>query len=206
MRVRDRDFQQADVHGAGKNGLELVAAEATDLAVVPHDRFQSIRDLAEQGIADRVAERIVHVLEAIEVDHEERAALLPMRRVAQGLVERLAHHRPVREAGERVEPRKPADLLLRPALLGKVRADAAEAEEAAALVEDRVARKRPMDVLLARWPDDHIREGEASRQVEAERLALFYGVRRFGLDRQQIGELAPKQLFRLAVEILGELV
>ena len=89
-------FQQPDVDGAGKDGLELVAAEAADLAMVAHYGFQSVGHLAEQGIADRMAERIVDVLEAIEVDHEQRAALLPMRRVAQGLIERLAHHRPVR--------------------------------------------------------------------------------------------------------------
>ena len=62
-----------------------------------------------------------------------------------------------------------------------------------------------MDVLLACRPDDDIRKGEASRKVEAERFALFYGVRTFRLDRQQIGELAPKQLFGFALEILGKL-
>ena len=120
-RVRPRDLldegagkglQQADVDGAGKDGLELVAAEAADLSMVAHYGFQPVRHLPEQGIADRVAERIVDVLEAIEVDHEERATLLPMRRITQGLIERLAHHCPIREAGERVEPCESADLLL----------------------------------------------------------------------------------------------
>ena len=125
---------------AGKHRLELVAAEPADLAMVAHRQLQPVRDLPEQGIADRMAERVVDVLEAVEIDQEQCAALLPAGRVAKRFVERLAHHRPIRQAGQRVEARKPRDFLLGAALLGEVGADAAETEEAAALVEDRIAR------------------------------------------------------------------
>ena len=100
-----------------------------------------------------------------------------MRRIAQRLVERLAHHRPVREAGQRIELGEAGDLALGLALLGQVGADAAEAEEAAAVVEDRVARQGPVDVLLARRADDDVGEGEACGKVEAERFPLLGGVR-----------------------------
>ena len=199
-------FQQADVDAAGKHRLELVAAETPDLAVIAHHRLQPLGDLAQQRVADRVAERVVDVLEPIEIDHEQRAALLAMGRVAQRFVERLAHHRAVRQSGQRVEPGEARDLLLGPALLGEVGADAAEAEEAAAIVEDRVARQRPVHVLLAGRANDHVGEGEARRQVEAQRLALFHRVRDVVVDRQQIGELAAEQLLGLALEILGELL
>ena len=69
-------LEQADVDHARKHRLELVAAEAADLAVLAHHRLQAVGDLAEQGVADRVAERVVDVLEAIEVDQEQGAALL----------------------------------------------------------------------------------------------------------------------------------
>ena len=95
--------------------------------------------------------------------------------------------------------------LLGLALLGEVGADAAEAEEAAALVEDRVAGQRPVDVLLACRADDDVGEGEARRKMEAERLALLERSRTCRVDRQQIGELAAEQLFGLALEIVGEL-
>ena len=170
-------FEQADVDRAGQHRLEFVAAEAADLAVIAHHRFQPLGDLAQQRVADRVAERVVDVLEAIEVDHEQRAALLAMGGVAQRFVERLAHHRAVGQAGQRIEPREARNLALGLALLGEVGADAAKAEEAAALVEDRIARKRPVDVLLARRADDHVGEGEAGRKVEAEGLALLDRVR-----------------------------
>ena len=106
IRVRASDFEQADVRGPGQHRLELVAAEPADLAVVAHHRLQPLGDLAQQRIADRVAERVVDVLEPIEIDHEQRAALLPVGRVAQRLVERLSHHRPIGQAGQRVEPRQ----------------------------------------------------------------------------------------------------
>ena len=130
-------FEQADVDRAGKHRLELVAAEPPDLAMIAHHRLQPLGDLAEQGVADRMAERVVDVLEAVEIDQEQGAALLAVGGVAQRLVERLAHHRAVGQAGQRIEAREPGDFLLGAALLGEVGADAAEAEEAAALVEDR---------------------------------------------------------------------
>ena len=189
----------------GKHRLELVAAEAADLAVVAHHRLQPVGDLAQQRVADRMAERVVDVLEAVEVDQEQPAALAAMGRVAQRLVERLAHHRPVGQAGQRIEAGEPRDFLLGPALLGQVGADAAEAEEAPAIVEDRIARERPMHVLVACRADDHVGEREARRQVEAEGLALLDGIQALGVDRQQIGELASEQFFGLALEILGQL-
>ena len=95
-------FEQADVDRAGKHRLELVAAEAADLAVVAHHRLQALGDLAKQRVADRVAERVVDVLEPVEIDHEQRAALLAMGGVAQRFVERLPHHCAVRQAGQRI--------------------------------------------------------------------------------------------------------
>ena len=97
----------------GKHRLEFVAAEPADLAVVAHHRLQPLRDLAQQRVADRVAERVVDVLEAVEVDQEQRAALLPMGGVAQRFLERLAHHRAVGQAGQRVEAGEAGDLAAR---------------------------------------------------------------------------------------------
>src|SRR6185437_12005901 len=132
-------FQQADADRSRQHGLEFVTAEPSDLPVIAHHGFEALRDLAKKRIADRVTERVVDVLEPIEIDHEKRAALLAMGCIAKGLFERLPHHRPVGQASKRIEPREAADLPLRPALLGEVGSDAAKAEEAAALIEDRVA-------------------------------------------------------------------
>ena len=58
---------------------------------------------------------------------------------------------------------------------------------------------------LAGRAHDDVGEGEARRQVEAERLALLERVRRL-VDRQQVGELAAEQRLGLALEIVGELL
>ena len=175
--------------------------------MIAHHRLQPLGDLAKQSVADRVAERVVDVLEAIEIDEEQRAALLPAGGIAQRLVERLAHQRAVRQAGEGIEPCQPRDFLLGTALLGEVGADAPEAQESAALVENRVAGQRPVNVLVARRPDDDVGERESRREVKAQRLALFMDrADRAGVDRQQIGELPAEQRLRFALEIVGELL
>ena len=94
----------------GQDRLEFVAAEAADLAVVAHHRFQPVGDLPKQRVADRMAERVVDVLEAVEIDQEQRAALLAMRGIAQRFVERLPHHRAVGQAGQRIEAGEAGDL------------------------------------------------------------------------------------------------
>ena len=132
-------FDKADVGPSGQHRLELVAPEPANLPVIAHDRRQPLGDLAKQGIADRMAERVVHVLESIEIDHEQRAALLAVGGVAERFVQRLAHHCAVGQSGQRVEPGEAGDLALRLALFGEIGADAAEAEKPAALVEDRIA-------------------------------------------------------------------
>ena len=169
-------FEQPDVHDSGHDSLELVAAEASNLPMVAHDRFQPVRDLAEKRVPDRMAERVVDVLEAVEIDHKESAALLAMRGIAERFVKRLAHHRPIGQSGQRVEAGEAADFALGLALFGEVRADSAETQEAAAFVEDRIAGQRPVNVLFACWPHDHVGEGEARRKMEAESLALPQGV------------------------------
>ena len=174
--------------------------------MIAHHRLQAVGNLAEQGVADRVAERVVDVLEPVEIDHEQRAAFLPVRGVAQGFVERLTHHRPVGQAGQRIEAGKARNLALAAALLGQVGADAPKPEEASALVEDGVAGQRPVNVLLARRPNDDIGERETRRQMEAERLAFLYRILGFGFHRQEIGELPPEKRSRDPLEIVGELL
>jgi hypothetical protein len=149
-RVRPRDLldegpgerlEKTDVHRAGKHRLELIAAQSADLAMVAHHRFQPLGDLAQQSVADRVAKRVVDILEPVEVDEEQRTAFLSARRVAKRFVERLPHQRAVGQASQRVEPREARNLLFGAALLGEVGADPAESEEAATLVEHRVPRQ-----------------------------------------------------------------
>ena len=110
--------------------------------------------------------------------------------------------RPVSE----IEPRKPRDLLLGPALLGEVGADAAEPQKAPAFVKHRISRQRPMDILIAGGADDHVTEREARGQMEAERALLAQAVGRAGSTDKQVGELAAEQILGVAFEIVGKLL
>ena len=185
-------FEQAGLDRSGQNGLEFVAAEAPDLAVDTHHRFQPLGDLAEEGIADRMPQRVIDVFEPIEIDQEQGTALLPARSVAQCLLERLAHHRTIGQPGQRIEPGEAGDFLLRAALFSQVGANPAEAHEAAIVVEDRIARKRPVDVVIGCGADDHVGKWETRRQVEAEGAFLAKRAIRACVDRQQGCELTAE--------------
>ena len=87
-----------------------------------------------------------------------------------------------------------------------VNLDAAKAHEAALLVEDRVARQRPMDVLIGSGANDHVGEGETGRQVEAQGLMILAALTMAGVDRQEVGELPAEQFLARAMEVVGELL
>ena len=67
----------AAVVEVGQDDLELVAAQAADLAAVADDRAAAARRPGlQQLVARRMAQRIVDLLEAVEVEHHQRAAAL----------------------------------------------------------------------------------------------------------------------------------
>ena len=62
-----------------------------------------------------------------------------------------------------------------------------------------------MDVLLARRAHHDVGEGEAGRQMEAERLALLHDIGGVRIDGKEVRELAAEQFARLALEVFGKL-
>ena len=81
---------------------ELVAAEPRHAVGAAHQAGEPLRELADQVVAGRVAERVVDVLEAVEVEIEQREPLPGLARFDQGAIEPVAEQRPVGEAGQRV--------------------------------------------------------------------------------------------------------
>ena len=100
--VGDRfDFDERD---------ELVAAHSSDGVRLPEDLAQAVADGKEQLVTDEMPERVVDALEPVEVDVEDgrvRATLLAAR---DHRVDSFEDHRAVREAGEAVVHRQPAEL------------------------------------------------------------------------------------------------
>jgi hypothetical protein len=66
-----------------------VAAETPDQVRLAHALLEARGDLFEQRIAGGMAERIVHILEAVEVEPEHRHQLAVPFRAGHGAVEML---------------------------------------------------------------------------------------------------------------------
>jgi hypothetical protein len=116
-----------------------------------------------------MAERVVDLLEAIEIEieHQHRAGALALGRRAEDLFERVAHLRSVGEAGERIKQREARDLLFAAALFGEIGAVAAEAAEVLVGIIDRSSGERPPTLLALRC--DAARRSRSWNAERAER-------------------------------------
>ena len=84
---------------------ELVAAEARRGVRGADAGGEARGGLAEQLVARGVAERVVDVLEHVEVDEEDRRLGLRARGAGEGVLEPVHEQQAVRQAGERVVER-----------------------------------------------------------------------------------------------------
>src|SRR5207302_5799496 len=84
---------------------ELVATEARDALRVTEDALQPRPDPLKQEVAVVVAERVVDVLEAVEVHEHDHAHLVPAPDSGHRALEEVLEHGPVWQAGERVGQR-----------------------------------------------------------------------------------------------------
>ena len=90
---------------------EFVAAVAADHIMGPQLPLQATGDFDQQPVTDRVAERVVNVLEAVDVEEQERGALVLVT-AGDALADDIPEARPVGQAGERVVKRQPRDMIL----------------------------------------------------------------------------------------------
>ena len=81
-----------------RDDRELVAAQPGRRVLGSHAPEQALRGRAQQLVARRVAERVVHVLEAVEVDQDHRHRVAPRQGPAQPVEQQHA----VGQAGQRV--------------------------------------------------------------------------------------------------------
>ena len=154
-----------DEHG------ELVAAEACHRVRGAHGSRQPFADRHQQLVAGRVAERVVHVLEVIDVEeqHGERRAAVALHSI-QGMLDAIEKQRAVRKSGERVVKRVVDQLPFGDALLGHVRSDAGRAEDASfRIAKYGVVPKN--DATLAETRDDFrlvVRRDHAASDIARE--------------------------------------
>ena len=112
----------ARVPAARDDHHELVAAEPAhqaDLAAELGDVDETLADLDEQLVAGRMTERIVDVLESVEV--EQHDGCRPLAGVAgEQAPQLLLQREPIRQAGQLVVMREPPELLLGSLVIGDV--------------------------------------------------------------------------------------
>ncbi len=88
---------------AGQQDRELVAAEPGDGVDLAHGARQAAADQHEQAVADVVAEGVVDLLEAVEVEQQQRrTGAVPLPHLLERLGGALGEALAVGQAGERV--------------------------------------------------------------------------------------------------------
>ena len=117
--------------------------------------FKALSDLFEQRVTSRVAHRIVHGFEPVEIKHEDRTGAIAGARSGEDLLQRLAHLHAVSEAGERIVMRQPCHLLFAATLLGQIRAVPTKAAEVLEAVIHRATGQRPIALLGPRISREH---------------------------------------------------
>ncbi len=93
MRELGEDVPCGAVHvcraGAGQHDQELVAADPGDLVARAHGGAQPVGHLLENGVAGGMAERVVDVLESIEIDRHQRQRLVGLGGLVQVPLEQI---------------------------------------------------------------------------------------------------------------------
>src|SRR5581483_1538785 len=92
------DRQRVELRAITKQRRELVAADPRDEITGPQLVGGRPRDLRQDSIARGVPADVVDLLEIVDVDREQEAALVPLQDAIEGSVERAA----IRQTGQRI--------------------------------------------------------------------------------------------------------
>ena len=134
---------------------ELVPAQARDGVLVADGLLQARRRGAQDAVAGGVAERVVDVLEAVQIEEQHRDTRAVAPRPYDGARQPLRQQRAVRQAGERVVVGQVAQFLLGAFLIGDVRqhGDIMAALAACVLHAAGLQPAQQLGAVLALLPD-----------------------------------------------------
>ena len=99
---------------------ELIAAEPGDQGGFSHASTQARRDGLQQDVSCRMSERVVDLLETVEIEHQNRQLGSPSARDCKGVFQPLLEQHAIWQVGERVVQGHIGNLGFRPPLLGDV--------------------------------------------------------------------------------------
>ena len=209
QRVDDRDRQARHrpvVVDPRDHHAKFIATDTTAKAGTATDMAQALRHLAEQLVADLMAQAVIDRLEPVEIEHQERAAGPAIAGVGHRLIQRIAQMGAVGQAGERVEPRQLGDLVGRFPLDGDVRPDTAKALEIAIVII--AGRGRQFEPARAPLHIDGQRQiAEALPPLEMIRQAMQAGGEAAAFPSgpgQNLDQRRPFQRLRRHADAFGE--
>ncbi len=176
----------------GDDDRELVAAHASDMAVLADLVAQPLGDRLEHRVALGMAECIVDRFEPVEIEEHDRAGHIAGRGVAQRFAEQLADPATIGQARQYVHVGEVGQAFLRLANFGDVAADAAEALEPAGGIDDRIAGDRD-PAWAARGLQLHLKIVERLLlQQHAAELRMAAEQRRHRMAEQRAGGAAEQ--------------
>jgi hypothetical protein len=143
---------------------ELVAAQARQRVLAAQRVAQALGDRAHQRVARRVAERVVHQLEAVQVDAQQRELRAAARRGEDRLADAVAHQHAVGQPGEDVARGEELDARLGLLARGDVGGGAAVAARHARRVAHRHRAHRKPDRRAGRSPSGARARGTRRRR------------------------------------------
>src|SRR5882724_4479985 len=91
---------------------ELVSAKASHCVAFSHDVLEPLRNLRQEPVAGIVAESVVHLFKAVEVDEEDRDELAGALGACESLVEAITEQGSIWQTGQVVVERLMRQLLL----------------------------------------------------------------------------------------------
>ena len=180
-----------EVGGRRQQDRELVAAEPRDRVAVADAVVETPGEMDQEQVAEMVAERVVDLLEAIEVEQQQRQRFAVAGRRAQRLGQAVVEQHAIGQAGQGIVHR----LVAQPVLLSLGGGDVAHDRDQEPLVLDHGRAQRDLD-----------REGGAvltARQaLEAIAVAGARGLEPpvLGQVGEQLQDVAPDQVRRPTAE------
>ncbi|KAG5717355.1 hypothetical protein E4T56_gene1811 [Termitomyces sp. T112] len=101
----DRMGQTGHQHaliGMAQHHAEFVAPQPSAKGIGRHQHAQTLGHLTEQLVAHRMAQRVIDLLEPVQIEAMDRDRPMIAARHGQNLAQPVEHHRPVGQAGQRV--------------------------------------------------------------------------------------------------------
>ncbi len=164
---------------------KFVAGQAAEHGVARQLLVHPLGEDLERAVARGVAEGVVDLLEAVEVEVDQRELAPGAARARDRLLQGVLELEPVRDLGQRVVAREVTDAPLGALALGDVAGDEDAALEARVLGAHDRARQRNRDRLPGMRADGEL-EHLVRRLLDVEGRAVLVG--------DDIGQFAPEQL------------